>query len=144
MFTDRLGYKAAAIFFALVLWLVVSGEEPSEELVEVRFTPRFTAPGVYITDDSLPVIHALVTARKRDLLKLYSAPPHVHRTFGLDTPDTVTLELRPADIELPTGVEGLVRDVQPRAVVLHFAQASKTTARITRDTIRASSNGRLR
>ena len=35
-FTQRLGYKAAALFFAVVLWFVVSAEEPSEELVPVR------------------------------------------------------------------------------------------------------------
>ena len=38
--TERLGYKAAALFFALVLWFVVSAEEPSEELVPVRLKRR--------------------------------------------------------------------------------------------------------
>ena len=30
---------AAALFFALVLWFVVSATEPSEQLIPVRFNP---------------------------------------------------------------------------------------------------------
>ena len=35
-FTKRLGYKGAALFFALVLWVVVRTEEPTEVVVPVR------------------------------------------------------------------------------------------------------------
>jgi hypothetical protein len=38
-----------------------------------------------------------------------------------DVPDTLTIELRPSDVDLPPGVEAVVRDVRPRQVTLHFA-----------------------
>jgi hypothetical protein len=118
LFTTRLPYKAAAIFFALVLWLVVSAEEPAEQLVEVRFAP--------VLDSSLqlvgnrPGIRALVAGPARELLKLYTTPPTVRRAFGAGTSDSIRIELRASDVSLPDGVSARVLDVQPRALQLRF------------------------
>ena len=117
-FTERLAYKAAALFFAIVLWLVVSAEEPSEELVPVRFEAAYDT--VRLLTSPRPVIRALVAGRARDLIKLYDTPPIVRRVITDDAPDSVAIDLRPADVYIPPDVDAIVRDVQPRALMLVF------------------------
>ena len=117
-FTERLAYKAAALFFAVVLWLVVSAEEPSEELVPVRLEAAHDS--ARILTGSRPVIRALVAGRARDLIKLYDSPPVVRRIVTDDAPDSVAVDLRPADVYIPPDVDAIVRDVQPRSLVLVF------------------------
>ena len=117
--TRRLGYKFAAVFFALVLWLVASVEEPTEELVPVRLTTAVDSSLAIVGER--PMLHALVVGRSRELIKLFDRPPVIRRAFGAGTPERVRLQIRPADVDLPPGVEATVRDVQPRSVVLQFA-----------------------
>jgi hypothetical protein len=89
--TERLGYKAAALFFAIVLWLVVSAEEPSEQVVPVRLEASFDT-GRTLTS-ARPEIRALVAGRARDLIKLYDQPPVVRRMVTDDAPDSVAVDL---------------------------------------------------
>ena len=117
-FTERLGYKAAALFFAVVLWLVVSAEEPSEELVPVRLEASFDTTRALAGPK--PVVRALVAGRARDLIKLYDVPPVVRRSVTDDAPDSVAIDLRPADVYIPPDIDAVVRDVQPRSLVLVF------------------------
>jgi hypothetical protein len=117
-FTERLGYKGAALFFAIVLWLVVSAEEPSEEVVPVRLEASFDSSRMLT--GGTPVIRALVAGRARDLIKLYNTPPVVRRIVTDDAPDSVAVDLRPADVYVPPDVDAVVRDVQPRSLVLVF------------------------
>jgi hypothetical protein len=117
-FTERLGYKAAALFFALVLWLVVSTEEPAEQLVPVRLSLELD-PSVELAGER-PQLRALVAGRGRTLLSLFDTPPVVRRAFGANAPDSVRIFVRPGDVELPPGIEATVRDVQPRSVLLRF------------------------
>src|SRR4029450_1171018 len=84
--TEGLGYKAAALFFAVVLWLVVSAEEPSEEVVPVRLEAPFD-PARVLTSPR-PELRALVAGRARDLIKLYENPPVVRRVVTDDAPDS--------------------------------------------------------
>ena len=97
--TERLGYKAAALFFALVLWFVVSAEEPSEQLIPVRLDASYDS-GRILTGPR-PVIRALVAGRARDLIKLYHTPPVVRRMVTDDAPDSVAMDLRPLDVYIP-------------------------------------------
>lgn len=114
--TEHLGYKAAALFFASVLWLVARTQEYSEDVVAVQLDP--------VTDTARaltgapPPVRAVVAGRARDLLKLFNAPPTIRRTIPPDAPETVRIELRPSDVAVPAGVE--VRDVQPRGLTLTF------------------------
>jgi len=112
--TERLGYKAAALFFALVLWLVVSTEEPAEQLVPVRLTLELD-PSIELAGER-PQLRALVAGRGRTLLSLFDTPPVVRRSFGAGTPDSVRIFVRPDDVELPPEIEATVRDVQPRSL----------------------------
>jgi hypothetical protein len=116
--TERLGYKAAALFFAIVLWLVVSAEEPSEEVVPVRLEAAFDSARVLTT--GRPTIRALVAGRARDLIKLYDTPPVIRRVVTDDAPDSVAFDLRPGDVYIQPDVDAVVRDVQPRTIVLVF------------------------
>lgn len=116
--TERLGYKAAALFFAVVLWFVVSAEEPSEELLPVQLDAAFDSTRVLT--GARPEIRALVAGKARDLLKLYHTPPLVRRVVTDDAPDSVAIDLSPSDVYIPPDVDAIVRDVQPRNVVLVF------------------------
>lgn len=116
--TEHLPLKLAALFLSLLLWVVVSAEETTEELLPVQLS---------VGTDSLlslrgrpPTVRALVVGRVRDILELSGNPLVVRRIFDARTPDAVALELRPSDVEVPDGVEVRVRDVQPRTVVLRF------------------------
>jgi hypothetical protein len=116
--TERLGYKGAALFFALVLWVIARAEEPVEEIVPVRIAPSYDSTRVL--SGALPPVRALVVGRARDLLKLYDEAPVIRRAIPPDAPDTVRFELRPADVFLPSGVQAQVHDIQPRFVTLAF------------------------
>ena len=117
-FVERLGLKVAAVFFALVLWMVVSIEEPTDEIIPIRFAPVVDS-GVVVVGP-LPTVRALVLGRGRELLKLYNASPVIVRRVPSGEGDTVTLQLGPADVDLPAGVSAVVRDVRPSVVKLHL------------------------
>jgi len=112
----RLPLKLAAVFFALVLWLAVSAEEPTEEWVDVRIALVHDSSVTLV--DSVPPVQALVVGRGRDLLKLYSTLPVLRRVIDADTATRITLSLRPGDVDLPSNVDARVRDVRPAAIGL--------------------------
>ncbi len=118
-FTDRLVLKGTAIFLAIVLWLVVNAKEPQIELVSVRFTPALLDSSLVLREP-LPQIQAIVAGSPKQLIKLSSNPPLIHRQITADAPDTLVMDLRPEDVILPDGVDGVVRDVQPRRLMLRF------------------------
>ncbi|HEX6057771.1 MAG TPA: YbbR-like domain-containing protein [Gemmatimonadaceae bacterium] len=120
LLTERLALKGAALFFALVLWLVASARQPSEQLVPVTLDLRLDSTLVLVSNP--PQVRALVLGSARDVLNLYATPPTIRRTVEADTPDTLVMVLTPEDVQLPLGTEGQlrVRDVQPRSITLRF------------------------
>ena len=127
-FMERLPLKLAALFFAIVLWLVVSAEEPTEEVLVVHFTPALDS-GVVVVGE-VPPVRALILGSGRELLKLYNAPPViVRRIVGSTAPhDSTRIELGPADVDLPAGVNAVVRDVRPRYITLHLERVAPVAA----------------
>jgi YbbR domain-containing protein len=122
-FTENLPLKLAALFFALVVWLVVSGERPTEMVVPVR-----VAIGVdtaVTLRGPTPEVRALVVGRGRDLMKLWDTPPTISQRLGSDVPDSLSIMLEVNNVELPPGVAGIVRDVQPRSLRLRFDVQTK-------------------
>jgi hypothetical protein len=117
-FTERLGLKATAVFLALVLWVITSTREETEELLPVRFAPALD--GSLVLQGEPPRVMALVRGLGREVLKLRQTPPVIRRTIAGDLPDTLTLELRTSDIDLPPGIDARVLDVRPRVVTLNF------------------------
>jgi len=118
-FTDRLVLKGTAIFLAIVLWLVVNAKEPQLELAGVRFVPTLLDSSLVLREP-LPQIQAIVAGSPKQLIKLSSTPPTIHRQITADAPDTLVIDLRPEDVVLPDGVDAVVRDVQPRQLTLRF------------------------
>lgn len=123
-FTERLALKGAALLLAVVLWFVVNVKEPQleqgpqVELVPVRFTPVLDS--TLVLRDAPPPIEALVAGSPEELLKLGGGPLVIHRQISADSPDTLVLDLRPADVALPEGVNVVVRNVYPRSLTLRF------------------------
>jgi hypothetical protein len=117
-FTERLELKVTAIVLAIVLWFMVSARETTEEIVGVRFAPQL--------DSSLALreppraVSALVIGRRGELMKLVANAPTIRRPIDDEVPDTLSLDLRPADVELPPNVDARVRDIQPRRLTLYF------------------------
>jgi len=117
-FTERLALKASAVLLAVVLWFVVAAREPTEEIVGVRFAPQIDS-GLVLRDPP-PTIRAIVIGRPAEILKLSNTPLIIRRVLSSDAPDTLVLSLRTSDIEVPEGIEVIVRDVQPRSLTLRF------------------------
>jgi YbbR domain-containing protein len=117
---ERLGLKAIALLLALLLWFVVSARQPTESYVRVRVAPSLDSSLVLL--DGTTEVRALVAGRAADLVKLVASPPVVRRSVAGDVPDTLVLDLTPADVHLPTELVEAVRvlDVQPRSVTLRF------------------------
>ena len=122
-FSERLGLKATSLFVATLLWLVVGAREPTEATVLVHVVPQIE--GSRVLADSVPQVRALVSGRAADVVKLYTAPPVVRRVVPRGAPDTLTLELSPADVRLPAdlGEQVHVLEVAPRTVTLHLGRA---------------------
>jgi len=118
-FTQQVPLKVTAVFLAIILWFVVNAKEPQLELVGVRFTPALLDSSLLLREP-LPQIQAIVAGSPKQLIKLSSTPPLIHRQITADAPDTLVLDLRPEDVVLPEGVEAVVRDVQPRRLTLRF------------------------
>ena len=135
-FTQRLGLKATAIAISVLLWLIVSARQPTEGYVRVAVIPALDSTLVLL--DAPPQLQALVAGRAVDIVKLYVDPPAVHRRIDGDAPDTLVLDVTPADVRLPAGYTNAVRilDVQPRNVTLRFG--TRATRRVP-----VSSGGRI-
>ena len=120
VFVERLGLKATALVLAVMLWVLVSAREPTEQLVRVRVTPMLDS--TLVLRDGPPELRALVAGRAADLVKLYATPLVIRRTIGGDVPDTLVLDVSAADVHVPPELSGSVRvlDVQPRSVTLRF------------------------
>jgi hypothetical protein len=122
-FTEHLPLKLVAIFFSFVVWLVVSGERPTEMVVPVRV--EIGVDTLVTLRGSPPEVRALVVGRGRDLMKLWDTPPTISQRLGSDVPDSLAIMLEVNNVELPPGVAGIVRDVQPRSLRLHFDVQTK-------------------
>ena len=122
-FTEHLPLKLVAIFFSFVVWLVVSGERPTEMVVPVRV--EIGVDTSVTLRGPTPEVRALVVGRGRDLMKLWDTPPTIAQRLGSDVPDSIAIMLEVNNVELPPGVAGIVRDVQPRSLRLRFDVQTK-------------------
>jgi hypothetical protein len=110
--TEHLPVKFSALFFAVVLWVIVRSEEPSEAWIDVHLA---------LTLDS-----AITMASQ--LLKLYSAWPIVRRSIGID--DTV-FAVHPADVFTSNEADVKVLDVRPHLVRLPLARLAPGEKHVT-------------
>jgi YbbR domain-containing protein len=135
--TERLALKGIALLLAALLWVVVGARQPTEGYVRVKVLPELDSSLVLL--DGTPELQALVAGRAADLVKLYAAPLVVRRRVGGEVPDTLVLDVTPADVRVPPDLAGAIRvvDLQPRSVRLRFE--SSTTSRVP-----VANDGRIR
>jgi hypothetical protein len=131
VFTERLALKASSVLLAIVTWFLVAAREPMEEVAPVRFSPQLDS-GLVLRDPT-PAIRALVIGRANEILKLGNTPLTIRRRVAGDSPDTLVINLRTSDVEIPEGVEVIVRDVQPRAITLRFEPTSSRVVPVRAD-----------
>jgi YbbR domain-containing protein len=121
-FTQRLALKGTALLLAIVLWFIVTAKEPNQDLVEVQFAPQLDSS--LVLKDPPPPIHALVVGTPQELLKLFAHPLVIKRQIAANSPDTVVVDLSTSDVELPAGIDAIVRGVEPKSVTLRFESTS--------------------
>lgn len=124
--TEHLPVKFSALFFAVVLWVIVRSEEPSEAWIDVHLA--LTLDSAITMAAQPPKVQALVSGRGRELLKLYSAWPIVRRSIGID--DTV-FAVHPADVFTSNEADVKVLDVRPHLVRLPLARLAPGEKRVT-------------
>ena len=125
--TEHLPVKFSALFFAIVLWVIVRSAEPSEAWIDVHLA--LTMDSSVTMASQPPVVQALVSGRGRELLKLYSVSPQLRRSVGVD--DTV-FAVHPADVFTSNEADVKVLDVRPHLVRLPLARVAPVVVRPTR------------
>ncbi len=125
--SEHLPVKFSALFFAIVLWVIVRSEEPSEAWIDVHLA--LTLDSSVTMASQPPTVQALVSGRGRELLKLYSASPQLRRSVGVD--DTV-FAVHPADVFTSNEADVKVLDVRPHLVRLPLARIAPVAERSTR------------
>jgi hypothetical protein len=140
--TQRLALKGTALLLAIVLWFIVTAKEPNQDLVEVQFAPQLDSS--LVLKDPPPTIHALVVGTPQELLKLFAHPLVIRRQIAANSPDTVVVDLSTSDVELPAGIDAIVRAVQPHSVTLRFESTSsrvvpvRSAVQVVSDTLHPS------
>ncbi len=113
---SRVTRAFAALLLASALWLVVSAEEPSAAWVPVRVSLTLDT-AVALTEPVAPV-RAFVVGRRRDLLRMLQSPPVLQRAITDETPDSIRIELRAQDLDMPSGADARVTDLRPRLLTV--------------------------
>jgi hypothetical protein len=125
---ERTGLKATSVIIAVLLWLIVKGRQPVQDYVPVSVMPTLDSSLVLLETPSR--VRALVSGRAVDIVKLHVDPPVIHRLIDGDVPDTLVLDVTPADVRVPADLTDQIRvlDVQPRSVTLRFG--TRATRRV--------------
>jgi hypothetical protein len=125
--TEHLPVKFSALFFAVVMWVIVRSEEPSEAWIDVHLA--LTLDSTVTMSAQPPTVQALVSGRGREILKLYSSSPELRRSVAMD--DSV-FAVHPADVFTPNEADVKVVDVRPHFVRLPLARVAPVAARSSR------------
>ena len=119
--TTNLVYKGAALLLALVLWLAVSAEQPTE-VGGVPVELSLDLDSTLALASPLPEIRAVVAGQARDVARLAANPLEIRRSVPGDIGDTVRFEFTRDDVLPPPGFDGplQVRSVSPSVVTLRL------------------------
>jgi hypothetical protein len=144
VFTERLTLKGTALLLAIILWFIVTVKEPNQDLVEVNFAPQVDSS--LVLKDPPPPIHALVVGTPQELLKLFAHPLVIRRPIDANSPDTLVVDLSTSDVEIPPGIDAIVRGIEPHSVTLRFESTSSrvvpvhSAVQVVIDTLTPSAN----
>jgi hypothetical protein len=125
--TEHLPVKFSALFFAVVMWVIVRSEEPSEAWVDVHLA--LTLDSTVTMAAQPPAVQALISGRGREILKLYSTSPELRRSIAMD--DSV-FAVHPADVFTPNEADVKVVDVRPHFVHLPLARVAPVAPKTLR------------
>ena len=125
--TEHLPVKFSALFFAVVMWVIVRSEEPSEAWVDVHLA--LTLDSTVTMAAQPPAVQALISGRGREILKLYSTSPELRRSIAMD--DSV-FAVHPADVFTPNEADVKVVDVRPHFVHLPLARVAPVAPKTSR------------
>ena len=107
--------KLAALILAVLLWVLVSAEETTSQLVRVPVQIE-VPPGLALAKPA-PEVRVLVTGSGRELIKLYATPPVIRAFVPTGAqPPRWRFDVTPSSIQLPPSVKVTVQDVEPRYV----------------------------
>ena len=119
--TTNLVYKGAALLLAIVLWLAVSAEQPTE-VGGVPVELSLDLDSSLALASPLPEIRAVVAGQARDVARLAANPLEIRRSVPGDVGDTVRFEFTRDDVLPPPGIDGpvQVRSISPSVVTLRL------------------------
>ena len=110
-------------------------------MVGVRFQPQLDSS--LVLRDPSPLIRAVVIGAPNEILKLADTPLTIRRPIASDAPDTLVMSLRPSDVQVPDGVEVIVRDVQPHSLMLHFESTAMRRVPVRSAVVVRAAAGRI-
>jgi len=115
---------AAALWLAGALWLIVSAEESTASWVTVKVS--LTLDSAVTLRQPIAPVRAFVVGPRGDLLRMLQSPPALQRAITDDAPDSVRLELREQDLDMPPGTEARVTDLRPRLLTVHLQRGRRS------------------
>ena len=140
--TTNLVYKGAALLLAIVLWLAVSAEQPTE-VSGVPVELALDLDSSLALASPLPDLRAVVAGQARDVARLAANPLEIRRSVPGDVGDTVRFEFTRDDVLPPPGLDGpvQVRSISPSVVTLRLTTRVmrrvpvRARVRVTLDTL---------
>lgn len=124
-YAPEFGRGVVALLLAGALWLVVSAEETTASWVPVRVDLTLDKSVELL--EPPPRVEAFVVGKRRDLFKLISSPPTLRRAVTEDDRDSVRIELRAIDLDMPAGAAIAVRDLRPRLLTFRLRRSGEDT-----------------
>ena len=116
---ENLWLKATSVGIALLLWYVITQKEPTAMSVPVKLNLRLDSSLALRADPA--EIYAVVQGTPAELARLEGRTATITRSINANTPDTLVINLRPSDVNLPGNVgDARVTDIRPRTARLEF------------------------
>jgi hypothetical protein len=116
-FTERLALKSTAVGLAIILWFIIIVKEPTGEWVPATLEPVLDSSLVLQSRVRDPLVY--VVGAPADLLKARARRLIIRPHISAASPDTLVVNLRASDIEVPDGLR--VEAIDPVSVRLEFA-----------------------
>lgn len=108
--------KLAALVLSLLVWVLVSAEETTTELVGVQLV--LDLPPNVALDAPLPPVRALVSGPGREILELYAAPLTIRAPMPPSAGSRWRLTIGPENVTIAPTAAVSVLDVQPRELLV--------------------------
>lgn len=117
--------KLAALTLSVLVWVLVTAQQTTSELVAVRLD--LDVPASLAVASPLPEIRALVTGPGRELIKLYATPLQIHAAVPATAGPRWRLPINPADIIVSPAAAVSIQDVQPREIAVDVDRMVRRT-----------------